>query len=865
MNKLLLIIALFTASYGSVTAQQATNRVYAKDSPALSLEKMNTINPNHVKNNQTQPVFNYSPEDRTKTIYEDVYIEVPCDTDGDGKRDLAKIKVIRPAESGIIIDKPTGETMVSLSVLMEHSPYRNVPAIAAASRTTPLHNVRHEQTEAAKDNMPTYQQIKTEKPRAADWYFGKDAVSWNNASKKWVSGKSGTWAIPASRGDKPVVFQGKNTEVQSNPNPTYQYFFARGYAIVISSSIGNTFNEDESEGVTNCGDVEETLVPMAIIKWLNGEVKGYTDRSATTEVVATWCNGSVAMTGQSYVGTLPQATACSGVEGLKAILPIAAISNWYDYYRGNGAVVAPYNYQGEDADVLVDVCYGPLMKDFYLKNVRGAKDRYATWIKQVNKEQDRGTGDYNEFWDKRNYLTTVDRVRDDCGIMIMHGLNDWNVKTKQPDQFYRALKNAGKTVKEVWHLGGHATVWNRFDSHYMEFYHLWLDHFLYGLDNNAVERIPEVSVPNANNVNWEFYDGWPIAGSERTKFYLSASSSTKAGGLLDTPLAGRSNTTASFKDNYVVNESIKPNNAADLTTWEHRLFNPADIDKPSPERLVFATEPLTKPLRINGTVTVTFELSADKGKGTISAVLVEVGPNYRAFGTAITNTILNSSHGTANITLDNYVISNVLSDYKIVTRGYVDVQNPNPARETYLNAQPSQGYIPAYYYQTKKSTPGQKSSYTFEMQPMDYTFKAGTRLAIYVYSTDYRSTIIPKDVTGFTLHINENAFVELPIVPTHSIFYHANGGTSLYDALGGYSDTYPKAGQSAKATHFGEGGYRVLGGVGDSTVVKLNAPPSMNFAGWNTKPDGSGKLFRPGNRISDLEMGDLTLFAQWVK
>ena len=50
----------------------------------------------------------------------------------------------------------------------------------------------------------------------------------------------------------------------------------------------------------------------------------------------TWHNGNAAMMGTSYNGTLPIAAASTGVEGLKAIVPISAISDWYDYYRANG-------------------------------------------------------------------------------------------------------------------------------------------------------------------------------------------------------------------------------------------------------------------------------------------------------------------------------------------------------------------------------------------------------------------------------------------------------------------------------------------------------------------------------------------------
>ena len=62
------------------------------------------------------------------------------------------------------------------------------------------------------------------------------------------------------------------------------------------------------------------------------------------------------MIGTSYNGTLPIAVASTGVEGLEAIVPISAISDWYDYYRANGMVRARRaGFQGEDLDVLADV------------------------------------------------------------------------------------------------------------------------------------------------------------------------------------------------------------------------------------------------------------------------------------------------------------------------------------------------------------------------------------------------------------------------------------------------------------------------------------------------------------------------------
>ncbi|MDA6130943.1 hypothetical protein OSK38_26675, partial [Escherichia coli] len=98
------------------------------------------------------------------------------------------------------------------------------------------------------------------------------------------------------------------------------------------------------------------------------------------------------MTGVSYNGTLPNAVAATGVEGLKTIVPIAAISSWYDYYRSNGVVIAPGGYQGEDADNMAEAIL-----------TRQNPEACSNVIKGLTEGQDRETGDYNEFWSKRDY------------------------------------------------------------------------------------------------------------------------------------------------------------------------------------------------------------------------------------------------------------------------------------------------------------------------------------------------------------------------------------------------------------------------------------------------------------------------------
>ena len=112
----------------------------------------------------------------------------------------------------------------------------------------------------------------------------------------------------------------------------YSYFNSRGYASVFCGGLGTR----GSQGFNCCGSPEETAAFKAVIDWLNGRCRAFTNLTDNIEIRADWCTGKVAMSGKSYLGTMCIAVASTGVEGLETIIPEAAISNWYDYYRCNG-------------------------------------------------------------------------------------------------------------------------------------------------------------------------------------------------------------------------------------------------------------------------------------------------------------------------------------------------------------------------------------------------------------------------------------------------------------------------------------------------------------------------------------------------
>ena len=172
-----------------------------------------------------------------------------------------------------------------------------------------------------------------------------------------------------------------------------------------------------SDGCPTSGAPNETLGATAIIDWLNGRKKAYTTRDGTVEAApVNWHNGKTAMMGTSYNGTIPIAAATTGVDGLAAIVPIAAISDWYDYYRANGAVRAPHSaaggtgnnaFQGEDLDVLADLVYS--RRDEQANPPGRIKCRPV--IDAIKAQVARETGDRTPFWQERNYMKDSARSR----------------------------------------------------------------------------------------------------------------------------------------------------------------------------------------------------------------------------------------------------------------------------------------------------------------------------------------------------------------------------------------------------------------------------------------------------------------------
>ncbi|KAA8889084.1 Xaa-Pro dipeptidyl-peptidase [Nocardia colli] len=499
---------------------------------------------------EAQPVFNPAAP-----VRQDLWVRAPIDSDADGKDDEVHVQVVRPANA-------TGK----LPVVYQASPY------FSGGNDVTNHGVDVELyvpdgAEARMAPAPGEMRARVaEDLRAAGITLDKGQITWQYE----------------------------------------EYFLARGFAVMYGESLGT----GTSTGCPTSGARNETIGARAPIDWLNGRAKA---RDAQGKAVtATWASGKVGMMGVSYNGTLPNAVASTGVPGLEAIVPIAAISNWYDYYRAGGAVVAPGTYQGEDTDVLAKYVY-----------TRADRKICAPIIDKIEQDQNRVDGNYTAFWNERNYLNDVGKVH--AAVLAVHGLNDFNVKTKNVAQWYDALKKAGVPHKIWLHQSGHTDPIGLRKDEWLRTVNRWFSKYLLG-QNNGIDREPKATIQREDK-SWVNEAEWPAPGTAAATAVFQPGG-RNVGGLATT---GAGRVTESLDD-----DATKL--AADLVAAPS-----------SPNRLAYFSKATATPLRISGAVDVALGVTFQRPAANVTALLVDRSPDGSS---------------------------------RIVTRGWVDPQNRESLSKT---------------------------------------------------------------------------------------------------------------------------------------------------------------------------------------
>ena len=628
-------------------------------------------------NGRAQPIFPYTTgkkEDQDYK-YEDsqivrfpVYVETDYDTDADGKPDLVKAIVQLP--------KAVAQGDFKAATILEARPYvagtldeNYVTLESLGLPTDGSYDMKKLHSQPAK-RQPVSSETTVEaakKAKASDWYYYSPyEYIYDYEDLNW-----------------------------------YDYFLVRGYAFISSAGLGTK----GSEGFNTTGSDLEINAFKNIIEWVNGKRKAYTDKTSNVEIKADWATGNVAMTGLSWAGTTTFGVAATGVEGLKTIVPAAGIASWYDYFNSQGTQFgnAPYS---DLSWLSLYVSTRMLDQDDWA----GIWQNYSSYINQLNKDQYAHDRNYSDVWKERDYTLHPENLK--TSALIVHGLNDDNVKTKHFELMYDALKKAGQDVKLYLHQGDHVypAAMSRgygITANGQDFYDLlntWLTHYLYGVDNH-VESLPAVLAQNNYDPSkWTSYDNW----KSNQRLFLNASSKR-------------------------LEETISSDYAAAGVEIANR--NETVSKASSKANLTFVSD-VTEDTTIKGHIPVHFKAALAKGQGKnfqINALLVDVADeDFDVVGNGSVKQDKTADGFWMGSNLSNLSVAEyetIKTKYKVIAKGWINLANPES------------GYDSASSRASIEPKVGEYHDYTVYLQPNLYTVKKGHKLALVFNTYD------PSDLT----------------------------------------------------------------------------------------------------------------------
>ena len=590
-------------------------------------------------------------------IREVVYVESRVDTDQKGLPDLVKVSIIRPRFDG------------QIPAIMTASPYHQGTNDKASDKA--LYKM-----EGELEVKPAHK-IELEEPQLN---------------------------LVQPQGQAELVSEAEEKLTHINASYTLNdYFLPRGFANLYVSGVGTK----DSTGFMTNGDYQQIEAYKNVIDWLNGRCRAFTDHTRQRQVKADWSNGKVATTGLSYLGTMSNGLATTGVDGLEVIIAEAGISSWYNYYRENGLVTSPGGYPGEDFDSLAELTYSRnLLAGDY---IRGNEAHQAD-LKKVKEQLDRKSGDYNQFWHDRNYLLYADKVK--AEVVFTHGSQDWNVTPLHVYQMFHALP-AHINKHLFFHNGAHVYMNNWQSIDFRESINALLTKKL--LEQETDYQLPTVVwQDNTAPQTWLSLDDFGNQESSET-FSLGQGEQV-------------------IQNQYPYKDFERYGNT--YQTFNTELYqgkvNQITIDLP-----------VTKDLHLNGRAQLNLRIKSSTNKGLLSAQLLELGQKkylqpYPAVLSA--RTIDNGRY---------HMLENLcelpfrVNEQRVVTKGYLNLQNRN-------------GLL-----SVEDIKADEWMDIQFELQPTIYKLKEGDTLRLVLYTTDFEITI--RDNTAYHLTVDlEQSTLILP-------------------------------------------------------------------------------------------------------
>lgn len=271
-------------------------------------------------------------------------------------------------------------------------------------------------------------------------------------------------------GEDPALME----DTPYNPRLVSEYV-PRGYVVAFADVRGN----HNAGGCVDQTGPEQWQDGYDYVEWLGTQ---------------SWSNGNVGMYGASYDGETQFTTAMMAPPHLKTIVPVASVSNQYEwnFYQG-----VPYELQPTIG--MVSYFQGSAVPSSDPNNAPLYPEKLSCQGDMLAAGLD-FSGDNTAFWKRIDYRHMAGNIT--ASVLHVHGLVDWNVRPVHIDPLFNDIQSEKRGIFGQW---GHAYP-NRED--WKTLLHAWYDYHLLGRENGILDILPPVLIEDDQG-EWFGLDSFP--------------------------------------------------------------------------------------------------------------------------------------------------------------------------------------------------------------------------------------------------------------------------------------------------------------------------------------------------------------------
>jgi putative CocE/NonD family hydrolase len=507
-------------------------------------------------------------------------------------------------------------------------------------------------------------------------------------------------------------------------NPWLKRLLHHGYAVVVVERSGT----GASSGILSPAFADVAVEIDGVLNWIAAQP---------------WCDGNVGMFGASMVAMAQYAAASAGNSHLKAILPVASSFDMYS------SIVYPGGVNCTGFGKMLSGSTGVLERMIVPVDSDPDGEQLAQILEQRRERslsdvsaQGFGQAPYRDsgnpylpdrkLWQDVGLYSLFDRINDSgVAVYVSAGWYDlfvrdsllWQANLTTPHRLHvRPLfhTDLGKTGADL-DFGAEA--------------HRWFDYCLKGLDNGIMDEPPiryyVMGAPKATT--WRVAEQWPLAGTQRTRFYLAQGPSGSVNSVNDGFLRTQSPTDADGADVYTVDYSTTSGADARWSAVVKEGKYPAQRANDE-KALTYTTAPLERDMEAIGHPIVHLWLTTEAPDLDLFVYLEEV--DVQGNVAYVTEGNLRASHRA----VDEAPFDNLGLPYH---RSYKEDVAPVPA--------------------------GEPVELVFDLLPTARRFHQGTRIRVAVTCADADNFDTPLLDPAPRVHLLRSvvhaSFVELPILP----------------------------------------------------------------------------------------------------